>query len=276
MAALREPTGCTGRGGCKGLTIGFVEHLFYVRMVLVRNALQLLCSILFAAALSQICSAAEINTNTPLRDLGDGRFQIGAVVVDSKLKSITFPAAVNMTTGMVEYVLVTTTGKVHESLLSTQAEPFHIHTAMLLLGVRQATNSATAPFFDAKQKIPGPRIRIDLTIPGPELKTVPVQTFLAFASSRTQVKTSDIPTWIYNGSRFSESTPTGPPSTDPPSNSSRTFLAQREGSIVSLIADPAALVNNARPDRENDELWILHTPAVPPMGTAVQVSFILE
>lgn len=245
-------------------------------MALVRYLLQLLCSLLFGASLPLSHTAAESNTNAPIRDLGEGRVQIGAVTVDSKLKSLTFPAAVNMTTGMVEYVIVHTTGKVHESLLRTEAEPFHIHTAMLLLGVNSATNSETAPFFDAKQKVPGRQIKIELIIPGPNLKTVPVQTLLAFASSKEQVKASEIPAWIYNGSRFSESVPSTGAATVAATNSPRSFLAQLEGSIVSLIADPAALVNNPRPDRENDELWILHTPAIPPVGTAVQVRFTLE
>ena len=52
--------------------------------------------------------------------------------------------------------------------------------------------------------------------------------------------------------------------------------AQREGSIVSLIADPNALVNNPRKDRENDELWIMNTEAIPPVGAPVRVSFTLE
>src|SRR5687768_133237 len=84
--------------------------------------------------------AADISTNAPIKDLGEGRLQIGSVTVDSKQKTLTFPALVNMTTGLVEYLVVTTGGKVHESLLRTDAEPFHIHTAMLLLGLKQLTN----------------------------------------------------------------------------------------------------------------------------------------
>lgn len=247
------------------------KNLFYVTMALVPKLLQILCSLLFAASLRLSPVSAEISTNAPIRDLGEGRVQIGVVTVDSKLKSVSFPAVVNMTTGMVEYVIVTSTGKVHESLLRTDAEPFHIHTAMLLLGVRSSTNSETTAFFDAKQKIPGAKIKIELMIPGPDLKTTPVQTLLAFASSKQQVNASEIPAWIYNGSRFTDSRPS-----TSGTNSPHAFLAQLEGSIVSLIADPAALVNNPRPDRENDELWILHTPAIPKVGTAVQVRFSLD
>jgi hypothetical protein len=200
---------------------------------------------------------AETSTNTPVKDLGESRLQIGAVTIDSKQKSLTFPALVNMTTGLVEYLVVTTGGKVHESLLRTDAEPFHIHSAMLLLGLKQATNAETTAFFDAKKQIPGAPVSIDVTVPMPEAGKYPIHNFLAFAQSKRPVTSEDIPRWIYNGSRFADA---------------GVFLAQKEGSIVSLIADPAALVNNPRPDRENDELWTLHTPKIPPVGTPVQVT----
>ena len=63
--------------------------------------------------------------------------------------------------------------------------------------------------------------------------------------------------WVYNGSRSSQGV----------------FLAQQDGSIVSLIADPGALVNNPREDRENDELWIVNTNTVPAVNTEVQITF---
>ena len=220
--------------------------------------LRLLVAALALLLLVAPIGSAETATNAPIKDVGEGRLQVGLVTIDSKQKTLTFPALVNMTTGLVEYLVVTTGGKVHESLLRTDAEPFHIHTAMLLLGVKQATNSDAAVFFDGKKQIPGAPISIDVTTPGPKAGSHPIHEFLSFAASKRPVTTEDIPRWIYNGSRFAEA---------------GVFLGQREGSIVSLIADPAALINNPRPDRENDELWTLHTQKIPPVGTPVQVSF---
>jgi hypothetical protein len=225
--------------------------------------------------------AAEAPTNAPIKELTDGRLQIGAVIVDPKSKSITFPAFVNMNTGMVEYLIVTTTGKVHESLLRTDTEPFHIHTAMLLLGFKPSTNTDPTAFFDPKREIPGRKVKIEIKTSAESSAAEPIQTFLAFASSKARVKTNDIPAWIYNGSHFAESpTPSATPASSRPvegvpTDATNVFLAQKEGSIVSLIADPAALINNSRPDRENDELWILHTPVIPPINTPVHVTITL-
>ena len=245
-----------------------------------RVVLLLLHLMMVAASLpTPIILGAESAAQPPIKDLGEGRVQIGAVTLDRKTKSLTFPAVINMTTGLVEYAIVTVGGKVHESLLRTEAEPYHLHTAMLLLGAKLATNTETAAFFDPKSQIPGSHVKVEIAIAG-HAKVAPIQTFLAHAQSKAPVKPNEIPHWVYNGSRFveapaDEAGPAAAPGEKAPERS-RTFLAQREGSIISLIADPAALINNPRGDRENDELWILHTPQIPPAGTSVQVRVALE
>ena len=54
------------------------------------------------------------------------------------------------------------------------------------------------------------------------------------------------------------------------------FLAQREGSVVAVIADPDAMINNPRPGRDNDQLWQINTNTVPPIGTVVQFTIQFE
>ena len=51
-------------------------------------------------------------------------------------KLVAFPAKVNQLVGLIEYALVTETGKVHESFLSTKVKPSDIHAGLLLLGVK--------------------------------------------------------------------------------------------------------------------------------------------
>lgn len=230
--------------------------------------------ILLGTCLVLHLSAAETFTTAPIKELADGRLQMGTVTVDPKSKTITFPAVVNMNAGTVEYLLVSSTGKVHESLLRTDAEPYHIHAAMLLLGFRAPTNAEPSAFFDATREIPGRNVKIEVKTAVENSSAEPIQTFLAFAASKARVKTNDIPAWIYNGSRFAEPPPavSAPPVAGTPADAAKVFLAQKEGSIVSLIADSAALINNSRPDRENDELWILHTPVIPTINTPVQVT----
>jgi len=49
------------------------------------------------------------------------------------------------------------------------------------------------------------------------------------------------------------------------------FMAQMDGSIISIHTDPVALVNNPRKGRENDDLQHVNTPVLPPSGVVVQV-----
>ena len=61
--------------------------------------------------------------------------------------------------------------------------------------------------------------------------------------------------WFYNGSFF------GP----------NAFQAEIEGSIISLIRDPASLVNNPRTDLDNDKIHYPNERLLPPDGTAVEL-----
>jgi hypothetical protein len=200
------------------------------------------------------CARAETNA-PPVKDLGGGRMEIGKVLLDRSNRSISFPAAVNMQTGVVEYVVVTTKGKTHESVLRTEAEPFHLHTAMLLLGARTATGTDPAIFFDPKKELPGEKVEIYASWKDQIRR--PLQQMLLNVVTKEPMAVSN---WVYNGSQVIDGK----------------FLAQQDGSIVSLIADASALINNPREDRENDELWVVNTNRVPAVGTEVQVTIELR
>ncbi|MEC8973770.1 MAG: YdjY domain-containing protein, partial [Verrucomicrobiota bacterium] len=71
-----------------------------------------------------------------VKEIRPGIYRVGDVTVDGKLGVVAFPAKVNQLVGLIEYALVTETGKVHESFLSTRVRPSDIHAALLLLGAK--------------------------------------------------------------------------------------------------------------------------------------------
>src|SRR5207302_4336720 len=82
------------------------------------------------------------------REIGDGIFQLSKIRLDKNAKTVSFPASVNMTEGVAEYLLVRTGGKTHESVFVTEIEPRDLHVAMLLLGIKdrsQQVSDAAAP-----------------------------------------------------------------------------------------------------------------------------------
>ena len=192
-------------------------------------------------------------TNTSVKEISPGIFEIGKVRLDQKKRTVSFPAAINMTNGPIEYALVTAVGKLHESVLRTDIDAAHLHVAALLLGAKGAQTNYTVAYFDTNS-IPGEKINLFASWKeGPRDKKVRVEE-LVF---NTQTKSPMVETnWVYNGSQIHDGT----------------FIAQRDGLIVSIISDPLALINNPRPGRENDEIWQVNTNLVPPISTKVEFS----
>ena len=121
-------------------------------------------------------------TNTPVRQVEPGIYEVGLVRLDQRRRSITLPAVLNKAQGLMEYFLVTGYGKTHESILKTQAEPYHIHLAMLLLGAHgpgnaafpgSPTNGVPGPVVQpSKETIPGDKVAIAVKwkTPGGEMR----------------------------------------------------------------------------------------------------------
>ncbi|MEW6305563.1 MAG: YdjY domain-containing protein [Verrucomicrobiota bacterium] len=200
---------------------------------------------------------ANAPTNAPLKQIGPGLFQLGEVQFNKNDKTVTFPARVNMNEGLIEYLLVSTAGKTHESLLLTQAEPYHIHLAMLLLGAK-GTPTMPAEQRAQTKTVRGDEIAIHVSWAGKDGKKSYAGEELIFnLQSKVPMSAGH---WTYNGSWIFEGT----------------FIAQRERSIVSIIHDHDALVNNPRPGREDDELWQARKEIVPAVGTPVEVTLKLQ
>ncbi len=191
-------------------------------------------------------------TNLPLQQIAPGVFQLGAVRLNKEERTIQFPATINMTNGLVEYLVVNGTGKLHESVLKTETEPSQIHIAMLFIGAKEAGPNATGT------NIVGDKFTIEVSWKiGAAEKRFRAEALIFNSKSKSPMTKEG---WIYNGSKVIDGT----------------FIAQRDGSIVSIISDPLALANCRELERDNDEIWFVNTNAIPPLHTTVEVTFKLE
>ncbi len=210
-------------------------------------------------------------TNEPLKQISRDVFQLGAVRLDKSRKTVQFPAQLNMRDGVIEYLLVNARGKTYESLLRTDTEPYDIHLAMLLIGAKGAPqtaallNAPTEPFHVNRPASPtnsspalaiqGDSVTIELAwqmADGP--KQLPAEDCIMNLATKTNASRGP---WTYNGSRVVNGI----------------FLAQREASIVAMIDDIDALVNNPRPGSDNDQIWQINSNVLPPLNTPVEVTF---
>ena len=209
-------------------------------------------------------------TNAPVRQISVGVYQVGLVRLDQQARTVTFPAFLNMNEGLIEYLVVTTTGKTHESLLRTDAEPTHIQVAMLLLGAKGAPGGwfpeppSSGPMVGGKGragepppdktnavKIPGESVTISASWKAGQRLT-PIENLVRDLQAKAPMSRGP---FIFNGSRVWNGV----------------FVAQREGSIVSLITDADALFNNPRPGHDLDDVWEILPKELPPLGTPVDV-----
>lgn len=208
-----------------------------------------------------------ILTNTPqallqqmlkVTPAGSNMFRLGRVEFDKARRTVSIPARVRMRKDVVEYALVTEQGKGYESLLTTDARPFDIHVACLLLGLSQVPVMGD---FNQPAAVPATNavlIEVTWETNGRPVR-LPVAALVCLTSGRPEpdAPSMKVERWLYNGSVIDK---TG-------------FAAQREGSIISLIRDPVALVNNPAPDRDNDDIHFPNAKLLPPEGTAVSVCF---
>lgn len=204
---------------------------------------------------------AALRKDLKVEELAPGKLRIGEVILETASRSIRFPGVVNMHDGTVEYAVVTATGKRHEALFSTTATPRDIHLAMLLLGVKPSKCVETP---EKSLKVPDGSsvdLRVEWTSNG-NGQNRPIRELITVARTSSQMKAaakSQPSRWLYNGSRFNEAG----------------FAASLEGSIVSLIADDLALINNAASDRADDEIHLPDPAVMPKTDTPVTLIFSL-
>lgn len=210
----------------------------------------------------------------PIQVIGAGIFQLANVTLDKRQRSVSFPAVVNMNQGPMEYFLVTSYGKVHESILRTDTLPQHIHIAMLLLDVKTDERSGPpdpapkAGLAGSPKAKGGPN-----TISSPEAETLAGDRVAIEVSWNLEGKETTHPSedmvsnlangatmnrgnWAYNGSEVIGGT----------------FQAQVTGSLVSLITDRHSLINNTGVGHDNDDIWAVNPKDLPPVNTPVRVT----
>lgn len=196
------------------------------------------------------------STNLVVRQAGPETFELGRVRIDKKSGAVSFPAVVNFREGPVEYLVVTSGGKIHESIFRTDVGPRQIHVAMLLLGAGGAGTNALPE--DPALPLPGDKVGVLISWQaGGRKRARAGEEFVRDRKRDASLKKGD---WVYTGSRLRDDG----------------FAAQQDGSIVSLITDPDALVNNPRPGREDDDSWLADPKDLPPLETPVEVTLRLK
>jgi hypothetical protein len=215
--------------------------------------------------------AADTGTFVPaMQEISPGVFQIGKIRLDKTKRTVTFPGKLNMAKDLIEYLLVTPDGSTHESLLTSEIQPTDLQFVMLLLDAKGAglltPQADAAPpgqinveYLKSAPKLKGDNVTITVSWKAPDgtEKSVAIEDLLMHADTKKPAARGP---WIYNGSMF---------------GTDGKFLAQQQGCFISVVTNPAALINNPRKGNDNDRIWAVNEKQSPPVGTPVDITIAL-
>lgn len=160
--------------------------------------------------------------------------KIGNVIVNHKERTVSFNAQVNMKEGILEYVCCMPNGKLHESLLVSEADPLHISLGMTLLKFHRFEkffpvrdeNFEWLPFTEPKPADYADayvQIVMTYTQDGKEQKS-DFSDFVVNSQTRKGIDPKD---WLYTNSFFYEGA----------------YQASLSGEIISIFASRTSPIN---------------------------------
>ena len=188
-----------------------------------------------------------------IEPLDEHRIKIGNVIVNHKERTVSFQAQVNMKEGILEYVCCMPNGKLHESLLVTEADPLHISLGMTLLKFHRFEkffpvrneNFEWLPFTEPKpEDYADSYVQIVMTYTenGREQKS-DFSDIVVNSQTRKGLNPSD---WLYTNSFFYEGA----------------YQASLSGEVISIFASRTSPINYIGDfhDGVNDTGWIVNPP----------------
>lgn len=213
-----------------------------------------------------ITLAAEPTTSTlqpsELKKISKDHYHLGKIRINAAEKSLTFPVKVNMDQGVVEYALVHIGGKVHESIFSTDVPPKQLQLALLLISAKPF-NAGKWPD-DSAHILPPHALGIQLIqkTNGSDKITSLAEHLIYNDPNQTRSKKQSVETgnWLFNGS-FTQG---------------KDFVAERTGSMISIIADKEAIINGLREGFKNDLIHSANKKTLPRVGKRMEMKIILR
>ncbi len=196
-----------------------------------------------------------MNPDLPIfQKIGPGIFSLGEIQISKSAKTLSLPAQVNMSKGLLEYLLVRNGGKTHESLFRTHIDPTQLQLAMLLIGA-EGTDQPLS--HQGARDVPKGN-PVDITVSymkNGRMTPLKPESWIARKVEEKMLDSEPLQ-WMFTGSTVSNGK----------------FMAQAEGSIIAIYRDPAALIDNASAGGESDRVWFVKEQDIPPVGTPVTLT----
>jgi hypothetical protein len=195
-----------------------------------------------------------------IKKLGQGRYQLGAVTIDARARELSFPGKVNMVDGLIEVLICTPYGKVHESVFVVDVRPMDLHTSCLLMGLRDGSNPAWRIPADASFRWPGwdrpagSMAEIWVGWDAPDGKhEIRAEEVLMDQRTKEPIGACN---WVFIGSIV-----------DPEGN----YTADGVGSIASNYHDPQSVFDCPLESGRVDDFTFVNQKVLPPVGSQIRI-----
>ncbi len=213
--------------------------------------------IVFADDLTQDNPDKTENNITPeqpkVKDIGNGKFQIGNIIIDKNKKEVTVPGRINMKEGIIEFIACTKGGdKAYESALEMDTDAKTFNLSMILIGLDPKKGKASAYHFDPN---PPEGDHVEITVQWDTDKGKKTITAQKVIHDMKTGKTFPTSHWVYTGSVFLED---------------GSYLADSAGVLVGFVHDPAPVIesplSNAAGSYGN---FVINNKILPEVGTKI-------
>jgi len=200
----------------------------------------------------EVAPTPQPSAGPSIEPLGEDRYRICDLVLDRKAGEVRVSGAIAVREGPLEYLICAPEGKLYESLLRADVDPYHLHLALLLIGLQPKNNLE----FQGDPATPeGDPLGIFVSWKaGDERVTHRADELLWEPYNEKAMTRTD---WVFTGSMFADGA----------------FAASINKSIVAVYNDPVAIINNPLATGADDTSYSAHTAALPEVGTEVEIVF---
>ena len=172
---------------------------------------------------------------TALLAAGQPDLSLGQVQLNPAQRSLIIPAVVNQQEGIVEFLLVHQSGKVHEAVFSTAVPAVELAASLALLGLQADPTDHQHPQDLLADLHDHPAVHLHYSLDAGR-SWLPASQLVSYTGAGAPLPTQP---WRFTGSYFYRGT----------------YMAQVEGDLVAIHTRAHALLNLAHADRDDDTRW---------------------
>lgn len=171
------------------------------------GSFKMIIKLLFIAIVSIFVSSGCVNSEKTLPELSENQrnllvrlggtltpgknIRLGNIMINRRTNEISFPAKINMSKGPVEVLVCTQKGRLHESLLASDIDPFRLQMALVLTG------AANGAFPEGGKVLGGDRFNVDVKPENGERE--PVENWILNDMKKKNMERQG---WVFVGSSF--------------------------------------------------------------------------